>query len=319
MRTPPILSQQAGPDDPGVYDRQRRSTRPALMTAGQSFTTLISSEDLARLWTEAWVLVDCRYDLRDAERGRRDYLAAHVPGAVYASLSDDLSGPPSGTNGRHPLPTPATIQATFGRLGIGAGVQVVTYDQDSGMFAARLWWTLRFLGHDEVAVLDGGFARWQRESRPVEAGEVTPAPASFAGEPLAGWSRDVADVEAALGSSATLLVDARAPDRFAGENETIDRAAGHIPGAVNHHYQSNVAADGTFLPANQLRAQFASTLGVHRPGEVVCYCGSGVTACHNLLAMAHAGLDGASLFVGSWSEWSSNPKRPRETGPARRR
>lgn len=292
--------------------------RPVPLTAGQRFTTLVSPEDLARLQTEAWVLVDCRYDLRDAERGRHDYLASHIPGAVYASLSHDLAGAPTGTNGRHPLPSPDAIRASFGRLGIGTGTHVVAYDQNSGMFAARLWWMLRFLGHDGVAVLDGGFARWQRESRPVEAGEVTPAPASFTGEARAGWSRGVAEIEAALGSSATLLVDARSPDRFTGENETIDRVGGHIPGAVNHHYQSNVASDGTFLARDALRGQFASTLAGRRPDDVICYCGSGVTACHNLLAMAHAGLKGASLFVGSWSEWSSDPTRPRETGPSRR-
>jgi len=279
------------------------------------FTTLIAPEALARERGPAWAVVDCRYDLKDPAWGHGEYLAAHVPGAVYASLSHDLAAAPTGRNGRHPLPSPEAMRAAFGRLGIGPGTQVVAYDQGNGMFAARLWWMLRYMGHDAVAVLDGGWARWLRESRPVESGAVTPAPARFAGEPRAGWLRTAAEVEATLGDPATRLVDARSPDRFAGENETIDPVGGHIPGAVDHHYQDNVGADGTFLPADALRARFAATLGGHAPGNVVCYCGSGVTACHNLLAMAHAGLEGAALFAGSWSEWSADPSRPVATGP----
>lgn len=281
-------------------------------------TTLITPEALARDREASWVVVDCRYDLKAVARGQAEFLTAHIPGAVYASLSHDLAATSSDTSGRHPLPTPIVLRATFGRLGIGGGVQVVTYDQDSGVFAARLWWMLRYMGHDAVAVLDGGMARWTRESRPVEAGDVAPVSAVFTGEPRTAWLRSLRDVEAGLGNPSTLLVDARSPDRFAGEHETIDRVGGHIPGAVNHHYQTNVAGDGTFQPAEVLRAQFAETLRGRAPGEVICYCGSGVTACHNLLAMARAGLEGASLFVGSWSKWSSDPARPTETGPAQR-
>jgi thiosulfate/3-mercaptopyruvate sulfurtransferase len=280
-------------------------------------STLLSAETLARDRDAAWAVVDCRYDLRDPDAGRAAYLAGHVPGAACASLSHDLAGAPDGANGRHPLPTPAAMRAIFGRLGIGPGVQVVAYDQDNGMFAARLWWMLRYMGHDAVAVLDGGFAQWTREGRPVETGVVTPAPADFRGEPRSGWTRSAAEVLAALDRPGTRLVDARAPDRFAGENETIDKAAGHIPGAVNHHFLANVGRDGTFRPADEVRAAFARTLGPEPPDEVICYCGSGVTACHNLLAMAHAGLEPAPLFVGSWSEWSADPARPRETGPSR--
>ena len=285
------------------------------MTA--AFTTLITPEALARARDDTWAVVDCRYDLRDPDAGRAAYLGGHVPGAVYASLSHDLAGVPDGSNGRHPLPSPEAMRATFGRLGIGPGTQVAAYDQDSGMFAARLWWMLRYMGHDRVAVVDGGFARWTREGRPVETGEVTPAAEAFAGEPRPGWTRSAADVLAALARPATRLVDARSPDRFAGDNETIDKAAGHIPGAINHHFLTNVGPDGVFRPVEELRAGFARTLGEARPDEVICYCGSGVTACHNLLAMAHAGLDIAPLFVGSWSEWSADPSRPRETGPSR--
>jgi thiosulfate/3-mercaptopyruvate sulfurtransferase len=293
----------------------RRGIVSQAMTVPQS--TLITPEALVHARDDTWAVVDCRYDLKDPEAGRAAYLAGHVPGAAYASLSHDLAGTPDGTNGRHPLPAPEVMRAAFGRLGIGPRTQVVAYDQDSGMFAARLWWMLRYMGHDAVAVLDGGFARWTREGREVAAGAVAPAPAVFTGEPRAGWTRTAGEVLAVLGHPDTRLVDARSADRFAGENETIDKAAGHIPGAVNHHFLANVGPDGTFLAPADLRARWATTLGTTPPAEVVCYCGSGVTACHNLLAMAHAGLDIAPLFVGSWSEWSSDPARPRETGPAR--
>lgn len=294
-----------------------RRVRHGPMTTSRPFTTLVTPEALARERDSAWVIVDCRYDLKDAGAGRATYLAGHLPGAAYASLSHDLAATPDGTNGRHPLPSPEAMRATFGRLGIGPATQVVAYDHDSGMFAARLWWMLRYMGHDAVAVLDGGFARWTREGHPVETGDVAPAPVAFAGEPRPGWTRSAAEVLEVLGHPGTLLVDARSPDRFAGENETLDKAAGHIPGAVNHHFLTNVGPDGVFRSADALRAGFARTLGEPRPGDVICYCGSGVTACHNLLAMAHAGLDIAPLFVGSWSEWSADASRPREIGPSR--
>jgi thiosulfate/3-mercaptopyruvate sulfurtransferase len=281
-------------------------------------TTLVDTATLsAHVHHADWAVVDCRFALEDPSWGERAYAAGHVPGAVYAHLDRDLAGPRTGTNGRHPLPDAQALARTLGTWGIGPGVQVVAYDQDAGMYASRLWWLLRWLGHDPVAVLDGGFAQWTREGRPVETGVVTPAPADFRGEPRSGWTRSAAEVLAALDRPGTRLVDARAPDRFAGENETIDKAAGHIPGAVNHHFLANVGRDGTFRPADEVRAAFARTLGPEPPDEVICYCGSGVTACHNLLAMAHAGLEPAPLFVGSWSEWSADPARPRETGPSR--
>jgi thiosulfate/3-mercaptopyruvate sulfurtransferase len=279
-----------------------------------TYTTLISTDTLATHLDGAWAIVDCRYDLKDERWGAEQYRAAHVPGAVYASLSHDLAASPSGRNGRHPLPPPAALEATFGRFGIAAGTQVVVYDQDAGSWASRLWWMLRYMGHDAVAVLDGGWAKWQREGRPTRAGEETRAPAVFVGRPRAELRADVADVERRIGDRSVLLVDARAPERFEGTNEPLDPKAGHIPGAVNHFFRSNLTAEGTMAPAETLRARFNDLLGGRAPHEAIMYCGSGVTACHNLLAMEHAGVRGTKLYVGSWSEWSSDPARPIETG-----
>jgi thiosulfate/3-mercaptopyruvate sulfurtransferase len=278
-----------------------------------AYTTLIATDTLAAHLGSGWVIVDCRYDLKDTGAGRAQYLAAHIPGAVYASLSHDMSAPPDGTNGRHPVPSPDTMAGTFGRLGIGNTTQVVLYDQDNGMYAARLWWMLRYMGHDTAAVLDGGWAKWTREGRPARTGEEAATPAQFTGRLRAGMRLHVADVERLLGSRETLLVDARSPDRFAGQNETLDKTAGHIPGAANHFFKNNVAADGTMLPPEELRRNFAASLAGRSPEQVVMYCGSGVTACQNLLAMEYAGLPGARLYPGSWSEWSSDPTRPTET------
>lgn len=277
-------------------------------------TTLVSTETLAAHLDGSWVIVDCRYDLTNPVWGREQYLAGHVPGAVYASLSEDLSAPPSGTNGRHPLPCVEDMEATFGRLGIGPGTQVAIYDQDAGSYASRLWWMLRYLGHDAAAVVDGGWARWVRERRPTRAGrEMRPA-AVFRGERRKALRVLVGQVEQMLDDSNVLLVDARAPERFEGASEPLDRTPGHIPGAVNHFYRRNVTEEGVMLPPEELRRRFADTLGGRRPDQVVMYCGSGVTACHNLLAMEHAGLEGARLFPGSWSEWSADSSRPIATG-----
>ena len=280
------------------------------------FSTLVSTDALASRQDEAWVIVDCRHDLRDESWGPVQYRAGHIPGAVHASLAHDLAGPTSGANGRHPLPSTDEMEATFGRLGISSNTQVVTYDQDAGMYASRLWWMLRYLGHEAVAVLDGGWAKWIREGRPARAGEEARQAVEFAGRPRTDLLLGVMDVEARLGDPSVLLVDARGPERFEGRSEPIDRTPGHIPGAVNHFYKRNVADEGVMLPPDRLRQQFTELLGERSPDRVVMYCGSGVTACHNLLAMAHAGLSGAKLYPGSWSEWSSDPRRPVETGPA---
>jgi thiosulfate/3-mercaptopyruvate sulfurtransferase len=275
-------------------------------------TTLTDTDTLAAHLAD-WVIVDCRYDLKDEAWGRAQYVAGHIPGAVYASLSHDLSTAPDGTNGRHPLPSADAMARTFGRLGISDSAQVVVYDQDDGRYASRLWWMLRYMGHEGVAVLDGGWAKWTREGRPVRTGEESRAPAAFAARPQHGARLHVDEVERLIGDAGTILVDARAPERFEGRHEPLDRAAGHIPGAVNHFYQWNVRPDATMLPPQQLREQFQKVLGSHRPEQVVMYCGSGVTACQNLLAMEHAGLRGARVYPGSWSEWSSDPARPIET------
>ena len=282
------------------------------------YRTLISTDTLASHLSEAWVVVDCRYDLQNESWGREQYRIAHVPGAVYASLNEDLAGPRTGTNGRHPIPSVEALADTFGRLGIAKGVQVIGYDQDSGMYASRLWWSLRYLGHDAVALLDGGWAKWLREGRASFSGDEARQPVVFEAEPRPQMRLAVDEVEAHLRDASMLLVDARAPERFEGRSETIDRAAGHIPGAVNRFFKTNLADNGTMLAPEALRQAFGAVLEGRDPSEAVMYCGSGVTACHNLLAMEHAGLSGARLYVGSWSEWSADPSRPTEKGPATR-
>jgi thiosulfate/3-mercaptopyruvate sulfurtransferase len=281
-------------------------------------TTIVSTETLASHLGGNWVVVDCRFDLQNEQWGRDQYRTAHVPGAVYASLTHDMAGPRTGTNGRHPLPSIEALSATLGRLGITRGTQVVTYDQDSGMYASRLWWLLRYAGHDAVAVLDGGWAKWIREGRATRSGDENRPAATFTAAPRAEMRIDVDEVSVQLGHADTLLVDARAPERYEGQSEPIDRVPGHIPGAVNHHYRMNAADDFTLLPPQELRETFQKVLGSHEPSQSVMYCGSGVTACHNLLAMTHAGLPGARLYAGSWSEWSADPARPVEKGPAKR-
>lgn len=275
-------------------------------------TTLVSTSDLASHLGE-WVIVDCRFDLQQEHWGREQYRAAHIPGAVYAHLNDDLSGPRTGRNGRHPLPSLDALTTTLSRWGIDAHTQVVAYDQDSGMYASRLWWLLRFAGHTAAAVLDGGWAAWTREGRPARSGEEQRAASDFVlsqGEiPVR-----IDEVATATGDPDRVLIDARAPERYEGRIEPLDRVPGHIPTALNHFFKTNLTDQGTMLPPDVLREQFSRALGTHDPSQVVMYCGSGVTACQNLLAMEHAGLSGARLYPGSWSEWSSDPSRPIETG-----
>ncbi len=275
-----------------------------------AFTTIIGTNDLAaHLSDSQWIVVDCRFQLADAAWGEQEYRTSHVPGAVYAHLNRDLSGPPTGTNGRHPLPDPQVVAQTFSRLGIGNGMQVVAYDQDSGMFASRLWWMLRWLGHDAVAVLDGGFRRWTSEQRPVVSGNNARAAARFTGSARPDFTVDTAGIADHVRRADALLLDARAPERYRGEIEPIDRVPGHIPGAVNYFFQQNVDDQSVFRSGAELHAQLSAAIGSTPPDRVVCYCGSGVTACHNLLAMEIAGLRGAKLYAGSWSEWSSDPSR----------
>ena len=276
-------------------------------------TTLISTEQLAaHLNDSSWLIADCRYNLKDEQWGAAQYAAGHIAGAVFVNLAHDLAGPRTGANGRHPLPSLDAMAATFARLGIGDGTQVVAYDQDAGPFASRLWWMLRWMGHDAVAVLDGGFAKWTREGRPLESGTQTRLPATFTPRLRAEMRLTVDDVMQHLDDRSMLLVDARSPERFAGQPDPLDHVYGHIPGARNRPYRHNISDEGTMRSAAQLKADFERVLGDRTPAEAVMYCGSGVTACHNLLAMEQAGLKGARLFAGSWSEWEADAKRPIE-------
>jgi thiosulfate/3-mercaptopyruvate sulfurtransferase len=276
-----------------------------------AWTTLVSSEELAaHLGDPAWVVFDCRFKLTDIHAGRRAYEAGHIPGARYADLEADLSGPMTVASGRHPLPEPDVLATKLGQWGVDASKQVVAYDDGSGALAARLWWLLRWLGHPEAAVLDGGFAGWQSEGRPLERETPVPAAVRFEARTDNGLWVSTADVEATLGKPDTLLVDARSTARFRGEQETLDPVAGHIPGSVNRPFESNLDPTGRFLPAAQLQEKFAALAGARAPHEVIHSCGSGVTACHNLLAMEIAGLSGSRLYPGSWSEWIRDVRRP---------
>ncbi len=277
-------------------------------------TTLIDTATLAAHLTDPnLVVIDCRFELANPDAGESAYAAGHIPGAAYAHLDRDLSGPKSGSNGRHPLPSPAVLQSTLGRLGIDASTQVVAYDQDNGMYASRLWWLLRWMGHEAVAVLDGGFAAWVADGQAVATGVEVHTARAFSGTSNPGFVVD-ADTAGALAASATArVIDARAPERYRGEVEPIDPVAGHIPGAVNYGFVRNLE-NGRFRQAGALRAEFEALVDGVTMDRVVCYCGSGVTACHNLLALEHAGLRGARLYPGSWSEWVSDPSRPVEKG-----
>jgi thiosulfate/3-mercaptopyruvate sulfurtransferase len=277
---------------------------------------LVSTATLAsHLDDPAWIVFDTRHDLADTEKGRRAWKAAHIPGAYFLHMDEDLSGVKTGTNGRHPLPPIAEFALRMNRCGVAPGRQVVACDDGNGSAAARLWWLLRWLGHDRVAVLDGGFAAWQRENRPVDAAVPVPRAGKFVPVPMPGATVDKDYVAALRETPEVRLIDARGPARFAGEQETIDPVAGHIPGAVNRFWQKNVGPDGRFLPPQELRAQFLELLGRATPALAVHNCGSGVTACHNLFAMELAGLSGSRLYPGSWSEWCADPSRPVAPGP----
>lgn len=278
------------------------------------YTTLISAAYLAqRLGDPNWVIVDCRHDLADPAAGERAYRESHIAGARFAHLDRDLSGTKTGSNGRHPLPRSEALQQIFGRLGIGDETQVVAYDASGGPFAARLWWLLRWLGHDAVAVLDGGWEAWFAAAYPVDSEKPAITWRQFRGAPRPN-TVDAAFVQNHLGNASMCLIDARAADRFAGINETLDPVGGHIPGALNRFYGRNLTPEGRFRPARALRGEFEQLIGDRSPSAVVHQCGSGVTACHNLLAMEVAGFSGAKLYPGSWSEWCADTTRPVATG-----
>jgi thiosulfate/3-mercaptopyruvate sulfurtransferase len=277
-------------------------------------TSLVSVAELkARLSDSGWCVLDCRHDLMDVELGRRQYAQGHVPGALFAGIDDDLSGPKTGANGRHPLPDRERLAAKFGAWGIDSDTQIVAYDASGGQFAVRRWWLARWLGHAKVALLDGGWPRWLAEAGPSSTEPASRTPRRFAaGDSLEGVV-SAHELQRLLADRSALLVDARAPERYEGRVEPIDPVAGHIPGAVNRFWQANLA-DGRFKPAAQLRAEYEQLLAGRSPAQVVAQCGSGVTACHHLLAMHVAGLSGARLYAGSWSEWIADPSRPVATG-----
>jgi thiosulfate/3-mercaptopyruvate sulfurtransferase len=286
------------------------------MNPRQPYTTTLDPAELATHLNDAdWAIVDCRFDLTRPEWGAGAYSSGHVPHALYAHLDRDLSGPVSAMTGRHPLPQPQVAAETFGRWGIDETVQVIAYDQGNGAYAARLWWLLRWLGHTRVAVLNGGFAAWQQAGLPVETGASNRAPRHFKATKSEGAVVTTAELERIVSSGALtrgdpVLVDARGADRFAGLNETIDPVAGHVPGARNHPFAHNLDAAGRFLAADELRRRWEPALQGRDAGSIIAMCGSGVTACHNVLALEIAGLSGARLYAGSWSEWIRDPSRP---------
>jgi thiosulfate/3-mercaptopyruvate sulfurtransferase len=284
-------------------------------------TALIEPRELAaHLDDPDWAIIDCRFDLARPEWGAQAFAASHIPHALYADLDRDLAAPRTPRSGRHPLPQVEALTATFSRFGIDQRVQVVAYDQGSGAFAARLWWLLRWLGHPRVAVLNGGLAAWQRAALPLSTASEPRTSRPFVAKPDPDRLVTASEVAALVSSGALrggepLLVDARSADRFAGENETIDPVAGHIPGARNHPFAGNLDADGRFLDPGQLRRAWEDTLCGTPPRQLIAMCGSGVTACHNLLALEVAGLSGARLYSGSWSEWITDPAHPVARGP----
>lgn len=276
---------------------------------------LVDAGTLARhLDDPSWRIFDCRHDLKNTDYGSQAHAREHIPGALHLHLDRDLSGHKTGHNGRHPLPDIAAFSARMGECGVGPDTQVVAYDNEGGIFAARLWWMLRWVGHDKAAVLDGGLPGWRRARLPLDA-EVRAHPAACFSPRPRDHQVDATFILDHLRAPDLLILDARAEDRYAGENETLDPIGGHIPGARNRFFLDNLDDAGCyFKPADELRAEFADILDGRDPRTVVQQCGSGVTACHNLLAMEIAGLPGSKLYPGSWSEWCSDPVRPVVTG-----
>ena len=281
-----------------------------------TFDTIISASDLERHIGRC-VVVDCRHDLFDPAAGPAGYRSGHIPGAFFLHQDSDLAGPKNGHNGRHPLPGREAIRALLASLGLADGQQLVTYDTSAGQMAVRLWWLSRWIGHREVAVLDGGLAAWQRAG--LELSTDTPerpaSPGKLSLMTSLAPSIDVSGVQASLASGNPKIVDARAGERYRGEAEPIDPVKGHIPGALNRPMTENLQPDGCFKPAAMLRAEFAALLGATAPANVAHHCGSGIAGCHNVLAMELAGLGGSMLYPGSWSEWCADPARPIATGP----
>ncbi|MGO9036508.1 MAG: sulfurtransferase [Steroidobacteraceae bacterium] len=275
------------------------------------YTTIDVASLKALIGAPGIAVLDCRFDLAAPGAGRQAYLRQHIRGARYADLNRDLSGPLTSSSGRHPLPAPDVVAGRFGELGIGDATQVIAYDDANGAFAARAWWLLRWLGHARVAVLDGGMKAWIAAGGALESGEPPEGAARrLTARIEEGAVLGTAELVEALKDRRRLLVDARAPERFAGSVEPLDPVAGHVPGAVNQPFAVNLGPDGRFLPPAELKRRWLERLAGAAPVDVIAMCGSGVTACHNLLALELAGLHGAKLYAGSWSEWIRDPKRP---------
>jgi thiosulfate/3-mercaptopyruvate sulfurtransferase len=279
--------------------------------------SLVTPEELARhLEDPDWVVIDTRHELTNPETGPRAYAEGHIPGAYFMHVDRDLAAHKTGRGGRHPLPDLAEFAAKLNERGVAPGKQVVIYDDLGGNYAVRLWWMLKWLGHDRVALLDGGYPLWVKEGRPVTKDIPALRKGAFVPRPHLGDVVDAHFVQRFAGSDEVALVDARAAERFTGKQETIDPVAGHVPGAVNRFWKENLEADGRFKAASKLRPEFEALLGGLEPAQVVHMCGSGVTACHNIFAMELAGLRGSKLYPGSWSEWITDASRPVATGPA---
>ena len=279
-----------------------------------AYRTLIDTATLAKNLDDAdWRIFDVRHDLMNPGLGRDQYAEGHLSGATFVDLDTDLSGEKLGTNGRHPLPDPEDFQAKLGEWGLRPGQQVIVYDGANGTYAGRLWWMLRWMGHYSVAMLDGGFAKWEKEGRPVTAEVPHFSPTNYRGAPRT-MHVDATFIKSNLGKPEVTVIDARAAGRYAGVGETIDPVGGHIPGALNRPFSENLNKDGTYKAPEVLAKEFAALLGNRSPKQIVHQCGSGVSACHNILAMEIAGLAGSRLYPGSWSEWCSDPKRPVATG-----
>ncbi|MGD8742488.1 MAG: sulfurtransferase [Granulosicoccaceae bacterium] len=280
-----------------------------------AYTTLISADDLARqLGQSDLCVIDCRFNLNEVTAGQASYDEGHIPGAVYAHLDNDLAGKKTGVNGRHPLPDRESLAARLREWGVNRDSQLVAYDAQGGAMASRLWWLLRWLGHDKVAVLDGGWKAWCESGGQLTTDVPDRQPGDFTAGDILSPAVPVEELQQLLVEHTVSLIDARDPGRFRGEQEPLDPVAGHVPGATNHFFMRNLDESGRFLPPEALRKLWTPYLEDNSAASVVHMCGSGVTACHNLLAMQHAGLSGARLYVGSWSEWCSDPDRPVATG-----
>jgi thiosulfate/3-mercaptopyruvate sulfurtransferase len=282
----------------------------------EGFRTVVDVETLAaHLGRSDWLVCDVRHQLADPSAGQRAYEAAHLPGAVFLHLDHDLSSPPDGSNGRHPLPDPGKLAQTFGRIGIDSATQVVVYDDAGGMIAGRLWWLLRWLGHDRVALLDGGFQAWLGAGQPTDNRIVARTPRNFEPALRDDMRVDAGAVLANLGAHSHYVVDARSPDRFRGENEILDPVGGHIPGAGNRFFRDNLQADGRMKSPEVLQSEWLAACGGFSTDRLIHQCGSGVSACLNMIALEHAGLPAGRLYAGSWSEWCTpGANRPVATG-----